>query len=84
MNCRSCVSGIIQEKDKILSLKEFVVMKSVQRDLHSTWDLINELARIMEREFERQETKALPLSIIICNADGTPHKNKPMYASNVV
>lgn len=63
MSCRSCVSGITQEKDKILSLKEFVVMVPVQRDLHSTWDLINELARIMEREFERYETKALPLSI---------------------
>lgn len=63
MSCRSCVSGITQEKDKILSLKEFVVMAPIQRDLHSTWDLINELARIMEREFERQETKALPLSI---------------------
>lgn len=38
-------------------------MESVQRDLYSTWDLINELARIMKREFERQETKPLPLSI---------------------
>lgn len=63
MSYRSCRSGIIQEKDKIRSLKEFVVMESVQRDLYSTWDLINELARIMEREFERQETNPLPLSI---------------------